>query len=182
MNARDIAKRYGMLSVDEVDLIQVCVGLFDPYYYELASNQPLIIVNIGANVGTSACAILEANPRAFVFSIDIKPCPEEQESLIACGLPHNQVVRLLGDSAEIGKSFPYDVDMVFIDGAHHDESVRGDIKAWIPKCKHIALFHDYHHPRYKDKPGVNLDAIVDEAMKEWGRLGEARYLVGFKRI
>lgn len=143
--------------------------------------QSPVIVNIGANIGTSSCAILEANPKVFVFSIDIKPYPEERDNAIDCGLNPTRIVRLLGDSAEIGIFFPYDPDMVFVDGAHHDEAVKGDIAAWIPKCKSIALFHDYRHPNYADKPGVNLDEIVDEAMKDWEQIGEARYLVAFRR-
>jgi precorrin-6B methylase 2 len=178
-----------MLSRDEIDLLQDCVREITPaVYYEYkgepvgdASLWPPVIVNIGANVGTSSCAILEANPGAFVFSIDVKPYPEERENIIACGLDPTRIVRLLGDSAEIGTFFPYRPDMVFVDGGHHDEAVRDDIEAWQSKCKSIMLFHDYHHPNYAEKPGVNLDEIVDKAMADWERIGEARYLVAFRR-
>lgn len=172
MNAKDIAQKYGMLSSDEVDLIQYCASRLP--------NNPLV-VNIGANVGTSSIAILEANPKAFIFSIDIKPHPEERENIIACGLDPKQVVRLLGDSSQMAP-FPYNADLVFVDGGHHDEAVRGDIEVWKPKCKRFMLFHDYHHPRYAAKPNVNLDSIVDEIMKDWQRVGEARYLVAFERV
>lgn len=172
MNSYDIAKKHGMLDADEIHLIKACALMLPP--------NPLI-VNIGANVGTSAIAMLENRPDAFIFSIDTRPCPEERENIIACGLDPSRVVRLLGDSAGIGRNFPYQPDLVFVDGAHHDEGVRGDIAAWLPKCKSIMLYHDYHHPRYAEKPGVHLDQIVDEAMAGWERIGEARYLVGFKR-
>lgn len=169
MNAKQLATKHEMLSHDEINLLQ-----------SVTPSGSITVVNIGANVGTSTCAILEANPNAFVFSIDRKPYPEERENVIACGLNPAHVVRLLGSSFEM-VHFPYEVDMVFVDGGHHDEAVKGDIDVWIPRCKQVALFHDYHHPVYRRKPNVNLDAIVDEAMKDWERIGEARYLVAFRR-
>jgi precorrin-6B methylase 2 len=141
-----------------------------------------VVVNIGANVGTSTCAILEANPNAFIFSIDIKTHLAERDNVLACGLPAENVVRLLGDSNEIGAFWPYDVDMVFVDGAHHDTAVRKDIELFKPHCKSIMLFHDYHHPNYAKKPGVNLDAIVDEMMADWEVVGQARYLIAFRNL
>ncbi len=178
MNAKDLADKYDMMSRDEIDLLQECVGLLSP---EGQWTSTLKVVNIGANIGTSSCAILEANPNAFVFSIDRKPYPEEKENIIACGQDPRRIVRLLGNSSEIGIHFPYNPDLVFVDGGHHDTAVIGDIEAWKPKCKSIMLYHDYHHPNYAKKPGVNLDTIVDAAMADWERIGEARYLVAFRR-
>lgn len=189
MNSKDLATKYGMLSHDEIDLIQKCVLSLEPLYVAhggamgkqpIVEEYPITVVNIGANIGTSTCAILEANPDAFVFSIDIKAWPEERENVIACNLNPARVVRLLGSSYEM-RHFPYEVDMVFVDGGHHDEAVIGDIEVWKPRCKQVMLFHDYHHPNYKDKPNVNLDEIVDREMADWQRIGEARYLVGFRR-
>lgn len=170
MNAYQLADKHGMLSRDEVDLIKHCVSLLP--------DEP-VIVNIGANVGTSTCAMLEANQEAFIFSIDPKPYPQERENLIACGLPADRVSRVLSKSQNV--AWPYEIDAVFVDGGHDDESVKGDITRWIPLTRHIALFHDYHHPNYAAKPGVHLDEIVDEAMKDWERIGEARYLVAFQK-
>lgn len=172
MNAHQLADLHKMLSRDEVDLIKQCIRLLP--------DKP-VVVNIGANVGTSTCAMLEANPNAFIFSIDIKPHLAERDNVLACGLDPSRVVRLLGDSKVIGRYFPVNPDLVFVDGGHTDEDVIGDVEVWIPKTKSIALFHDYHHPNYAKKPNANLDEIVDEAMKDWRRIGEARYLVGFER-
>lgn len=172
MNSYDLAKKYGMLDETEIHLLKACALMLPP--------NPLI-VNIGANVGTSTVAMLEERQDAFIFSIDPRPWPEERENIIACNLNPLKVARLLGDSAEIGLHFPYQPDLVFVDGDHTDKGVKGDIDAWVRKCRYVALYHDYHHPRYRDKPGVNLDSIVDEAMAGWERIGEARYLVGFRR-
>lgn len=216
MNAKQLADKYGMLSHDEIDLLQECVNMLQPTEMIVLNNvtedewkealnehrqalvanvdpiiianvqksaflQPITVVNIGASIGTSSCAILEANPNAFIFSIDVKPWPEERQHIIECGLNPKRIVRLLGSSSEIGKHFPYEADLVFVDGAHDDKGVIGDIEVWKPKCRSIMLFHDYHHPNYAKKPGVNLDNIVDAAMADWERIGEARYLVAFRR-
>lgn len=175
LTAHQLADQVGMLSRDEVDLIQKCVKMLGP--------KP-VCVNIGANVGTSALAILEAAYNAFVFSIDKRPCPEERENIVRAGLNPAHVVRVLGNSAAIGVNWPYPVDLLIVDGAHDDAGVKADIAAWIPRLvnfytdmkqrKAIALFHDYKHPNLP-----RLTGIVDEAMKDRERIGEARYMVAF---
>lgn len=169
MNAHDLAATYHMLSVDEVDLIQECVKSLPPN---------IIAVNIGANIGTSTCAILEANPVAKVYSIDRKEYPEERRNLIACGLNPDAVVRILGDSRRI--QFTEPIDLVFVDGGHDDETVNSDIDKFKPLCRHIMLFHDYDHPNYRGT-NTHLTQIVDRRMADWERIGQARYLVAFRR-
>ena len=172
MNSYDIAKQFKMLSVEEVDLLKKCAVMLP--------HNP-VIVNIGANVGTSSVAVLEARPDAVVFSIDINPNILERSNAEDCGIDASRIIRILQSSQEVGKSFPYQVDMTFVDGGHTDEDLTGDIYGWIPKTKYIAVYHDYHHPNYKTKPNVNLDAIIDEAMKDWCNIGKARYMVAFAR-
>lgn len=172
MNSYDIAEQFRMLSVEEVDLLKKCAAML-----------PLnpVIVNIGANVGTSSVAVLETRPDAIVFSIDINPNIPERSNAERCGIDASRIIRILQPSQEVGRSFPHQVDMVFIDGGHTDEDLTGDIEGWLPKTKYIAVYHDYHHPNYKSKPNVNLDKIVDEAMKDWHKIGEARYMIAFAR-
>jgi hypothetical protein len=125
--------------------------------------------------------MLEANSQAFIFSCDKKPCLKEREHLEECGLPANQVVRILGDSTEIDSMWPYQVDMVFVDGSHTIEDVTKDCENWKPFTRHFMLFHDYNHPNYV-KDGVNLfDETEDRLMKDWQQVGQARYLVAFER-
>lgn len=173
MNAKQLAKQYGMLSPEEVDLIQRCKLPADA-----------IVINIGANVGTSTIAILEINPNAYVYSVDKRECQEEFDNIKRCELSTDNVERLLGDSTQMDFSFiPY-VDLAFIDGGHDDNAVLSDIANIKPLVRvgGYMLFHDYHHPNYRDKPDVNLDDIVDKAMLDWRRVGEARYLVAFQRM
>ena len=173
MNAYELAKKYRMLSVDEVDLIKKCVS-------KIPSTPA--IVNIGAKVGTSVCAMLEANRSCFIFSCDKKPCPEERENLIKCGLPANQVLRILGDSTQIFQRWPgYEVDMVFIDGSHTIEDVTKDAENWRPFTRQFMLVHDFGHPNYT-KNGVNLyDETVSRIMSDWKVVGQARYLIAYER-
>lgn len=168
MNATQLAQQVGMLSVDEVELIHKCVKA-------LPANP--VIVNIGANVGTSAIAMLEVRPDAFIFSLDKRPCPEEQVNLAQFKLEPRRVVRVLGDSSRIGVFWPYSVDLVFVDGAHDDEGVKADIRAWRDKVKPggFMLFHDYNHPNLP-----NLSPIVDAAMAGCKVVGKARFLIGFE--
>lgn len=159
----------GMMSIGEVALLKITIA-------QLPRNP--VIVNIGAGEGTSALAMLESRPDAFIFSIDKKRREEEAIALQKAGkLKLNRVWRIMGDSSRVGKHWPFEIDAVFIDGAHHDEAVRADIAAWVPKVKRngIIYFHDYNHPNV---PG--LTKIVDKAMKSRQMLGTSRYLVAFR--
>lgn len=172
MTSYELAKKHRMLSAKEIDLIKACVAKIRTIP---------VIVNIGANVGTSVCAMLEANRKCYILSCDKKACPEERENLLKCGLPANQVLRILGDSTEIFKRWPYKVDMVFIDGSHTIEDVTADIENWKLHTRQLILVHDYNHPNYFHN-GENLyDQTVDELMADWKRAGQARYLVAFER-
>lgn len=104
-----------------------------------------VIVQIGAERGTSTLAILEARTDAFIFSIDKGVCEREFENLRKAELPWKRVVRLLGRSQDIGVHWPFRVDMVFVDGDHSEEGVRGDITVWLGKIvrEGIIAFHDY---------------------------------------
>ena len=159
----------GMMSEAEVVLLQDVARALPP--------APLV-VNIGAGVGTSTAAVLEVRPDAFIWSIDPKVEPREAESLKKTGLLDLQrCFRVLAKSQNL-ENFPHPVDLCFVDGAHSDDPVREDIKVWLPKVKvgGYILFHDYNHTL----PG--LTAIVDDMMADHVRVGEARFLVAFRKV
>jgi len=168
ITSEDLARTYGMMIVEEVQVLKECV--------DMLPEKP-IIVNIGAGVGTSAAAILETRPNAFIFSVDKDRAPEEQVNLVKCGLNPHRCVRLLGRSQAIGLHFPIAIDLLFVDGAHYDEAVKNDILMWLPKVADggIAVFHDYKHPNV---PG--LTTIVDEAMSKYPVIGQHRFLIAYK--
>ena len=140
MNSYTLAKKYGMMSKEEVSLLKACT---------MQLTRKPVIVNIGAGFGTSVAAVLEERPEAFIFSVDKLPKKEEEENLIACGLNANRCVRLLGLSWNIGLYFPYDVELLFVDGSHEESSVRKDVAIWLPKVisNGFVLFHDYKHKK-----------------------------------
>ena len=166
-----LAKVHGMMSSGEVDLLHQC-----------AEKLPLepICVNIGAGFGTSALAILEKKPGAFIFSVDTREQKAEKQNVQKAGFSAWQVVRVLGNSGYVGIHWPYDdIDLLFVDGAHDNASVTRDIQAWVPKVTKggVILFHDYKHRNLPD-----LTGIVDRAMRDYQYIGENRYLVAFQKL
>ncbi len=100
-----------------------------------------IIIQIGAYIGVSTIAMLEARPDAYIFSIDVKPCMQEKANVSEAGLDVNRVVRVLGDASQI--DWPLKVDMLFVDGNHYYEAVKADCEAWLKKVNGLVVFHDY---------------------------------------
>jgi predicted O-methyltransferase YrrM len=134
-----------------------------------------VFVNIGAGAGTSTFALLEGNPNAIVFSVDIRADehPEytnehlrlKEELEAGCEFPKH-VIRIWGDSRIIGKAWPYKVDLIFVDGGHDYAEVVSDIEAWADKVVEggIIAFHDYGlklTDNSEQWPGVR------QAVNEW---------------
>lgn len=166
--SEDLCKQHGMLIVQEAQILKDCVRELPEFP---------VIINIGAGVGTSAVAMLEERPDAFVFSVDINPVPLERTSLRVCNVEPNRCVRLLGKSWHVGEYFPFAVDMVFVDGDHGNYAVERDINTWIPKIKDngIAAFHDYKHPNVPE-----LTNVVNDKMAKHEVIAEHRYLIAYK--
>jgi predicted O-methyltransferase YrrM len=157
-----------MLIWEEALILKECAKTLPP--------EPLII-NIGAGAGTGVVAVLEERPDAFVFSIDKEEAKLERTSIQVCGLDPCRCVRLLGRSWDVGKHFPFRVDLVFVDGDHGNIPVKKDIEAWLPKVYPggIIAFHDYNHDKV---PG--LTDVVDTYMKGFEVIGKHRYLIAYR--
>lgn len=168
MNAHDLAEKHGMLSGDEVDLLQECAMLLpsDP-----------VIINMGAGVGTSAVAFLEIRPDCFIFSIDRKIVPAEADAINEANLDASRCLRVLTNTGHAGKNWPFRVDLIFGDAAHHLDGVREEVSRWRPRMKNngIYIFHDYGHPNI---PG--LKELIDDLMSDCNVLGTARYMIAFE--
>lgn len=165
---KDICEKHCLLMWPEAQILKKCAAMLpaDP-----------IIINIGAGAGTSAIAMLEERPDAFVFSVDHIPEPLELENLLACGVDPTRCVRLLGISWDIGRNFPYPVHMVFVDGAHYSEAVEQDIATWLPRILPggIMAFHDYKNPNVPE-----LAVIVNSFMDGNKIIDEHRYMIAFE--
>lgn len=138
-----------------------------------------VIIQIGAYIGASTVAMMQARNDAFIFSIDIKPHHEEQQSISERGLK-GQCLRVLGDSVEIGQFWPIAADMVFIDGDHRYEAVVKDIDTWQDKVKRsgILVFHDYI-PNPQPPIKGNVARAVDEKIHKHA-LVKVERLIAFR--
>jgi predicted O-methyltransferase YrrM len=140
-----------------------------------------VIVNIGAADGISTIAFLEARPDAFIFSVDIEPCQQEFDHLRECGQDVTQVVRLLGRSEQVGLHFPYQCDLLFVDGGHFNAA--NDIDTWLSTVMPggVIAFHDFIPPEdmQENNPGSvwhDVHAKIDMDTK----IGEVDRLIAFR--
>lgn len=138
-----------------------------------------VIVNIGAWIGVSTCTFLEARPDCLIYSVDVDPCVAEFENAQQFGLDASRIIRLQGDSKEIGQYFPYEADMVFVDGDHWNAA--GDIAAWRDKIKRdgIMAFHDWQRVCAPNNPG-DVYAQVNKGMKGFERIAQVERLIAFR--
>lgn len=121
-----------------------------------------ILVNIGAAAGVSTLAMLEAKPKATIYSCEIDLGAGELVQIERAGLDVSRVIRL-GESARAGYDFEGEVDFIFVDGGHSSDQVMRDIDAWLPHLKigHVIAFHDYNNPDFPTvKEGV--DDVIDD--------------------
>jgi predicted O-methyltransferase YrrM len=165
----------GYLTREEVDFLK-----------ELAANLKAknpVIVNIGAGAGTSGMAFAEARPDADLYTIDIRPSGPlgglegERNSFDLAGLAHP--FQILGDSKEVADTWQLKIDMLFIDGDHTKEGIRGDILGWLPFVKRygIIAFHDYNQTKWSE-----VKPAVDDLMGEYYEAGEVNRIKAFKKL
>ena len=167
ITSKDLCEQHGMLIWPEAQILKKCVAM-------LPENP--VIINIGAGAGTSAVAMLEERPDAFVFSVDKEPAPLERISINACGVDFTRCVRLLGKSWYVGRHFPYMVNMVFVDGDHGAKAVEQDTITWLPKVRigGIMAFHDYKHRNVPE-----LTDVINSFMSPYAVIAEHRYLIAY---
>ena len=140
-----------------------------------------VIVQIGAERGTSTLAIREVMPYAKFYSIDIGETVGETENLKRAAL--NPVVRLVGKS----QGMDWDngeIDFLFIDGDHRYEGVKGDIETWVPRVRDggIVAFHDYIEPPIPQHIKGRVYYAVEEKRADIGKeIMRAERLLVFKK-
>lgn len=173
--AHDLADWLGYLTREEVDILKKLST-------DIKSKNP-VIVNIGAGAGTSGLAFAEARPDADLYTIDIsKGGPLgglESERNAFKDADRMIPTQLLGDSKEVGEDWSLPIDLLFVDGDHSSEGVRGDIESWLPHVKRYGLivFHDYENTKW----GA-VKKIVDELMSEYTDAGSANRIKAFKKL
>jgi FkbM family methyltransferase len=142
--SEDLQRAFGFLLPVEVPVLKHLAMLCPP--------NP-IVINIGAGVGTSAMAFLEARDDLIIYTVDMQErghplggLENERTALADAGLfPSERHHQIHGDSAVVGKTWDKGaVDLVFVDGDHTTEGVEKDIFAWLPNIRPggIIAFHD----------------------------------------
>jgi predicted O-methyltransferase YrrM len=124
-------------------------------------HSPPIVVNIGAADGISTIAFLEGCPTATIYSVDVEPCEREFENAARCGVDAGRIRRVLGRSEAIGRTFPYLVDLLFVDGGHFNAG--NDLDTWGDKVKAggVIALHDFIAPPCPpNNPGTVHDDVV----------------------
>ena len=128
-----------------------------------------VVVNIGAGVGTSGLAFMEARDDLTLYTVDISPSSpvgglqNERIALANAGMGeqerHHQI---LGDSRTVPWVHGL-VDMVLVDG---DKEYDRDVPIWRPRIRKggIMAFHDYGGPDWGE-----LRLIIDRAMAGYQR-------------
>lgn len=161
----------------------------EAFLQSLASTLPeeCRIINVGGAAGTSTAAIMRGVKHldlAFVLSIDIKPCPEEIETLKAQRLPFAEPYfkQSVGDSLDVADKLKGKVepDMVFVDGSHSYEGVYLDLIAYSELLKPGGLLvcHDYEDSRQE-----GVTSAINEWRKEndWLVIGRVLYTIAFMK-
>jgi len=144
--------------VTDVELIKKIVRLLP---------EKPVCINIGAGMGTSSLAMIEARVDSHVFSIDIEKCPEETQALIDSGIPfRTRYLFIQGQSQKVGKWITKEwADFVFIDGDHEYEACYEDAIVWygVLKTGGYMAFHDYESN--VGKIGQQVKRAVDNAIR-----------------
>lgn len=156
--AMHLAETLGYLSADEVRFLRLLAR-------SIEKRSP-VIVNIGAGAGTSGLAFREARPDADLTTIDIRALGPlgglegERNAFDIANLryPH----QILGDSKAIAEKWKKPVDLLFVDGDHSEDGIRGDINGWLPHVVEdgIIAMHDYEGSEWDG----NVKPVTDELL------------------
>ena len=136
-----------------------------------------IIIEIGSHVGVTANTFLGGNRK--VYAIDPwhwdSPTYDERDTLMKhnrelgggktifkifcenCGKNlFKNIFPIRAYSDEVAAIFPFEADLIYVDGAHDKESVIKDIELWWPKLKTNGIMCGDDYNGYDVKEVVDL--------------------------
>lgn len=142
------SEAFGFLFLEEVAALK-----------ELARGLPPnpVGLNVGAGVGTSALALLEAREDLFLYTVDIEGgvsptggLGNERLALEKGGIDKDRYHQMHDDSIELAKVWPNNhevhlLDFIFIDGEHDPSYVAEEGPLWWANLKPggVIALHDY---------------------------------------
>lgn len=155
--AHKLAASRMFLTKEDVDDIIMLVNMLD--------DEP-IVADLGAGSGTTALAVLQTKPKAWVTSLDISKDNLfwAEANLYGFGIDTSNYKTVLGDAAKIPESIE-SVDLLLHDADHSEKAVKQDLHAWLMTCLvkgSLLWVHDYlPMPGAEEAyPGVKL--VCDE--------------------
>lgn len=173
-NAKYLGRASGYMQPEEIDYLKELVR-------SLPDNPR--VVNIGAGRGSSGMAMAESRPDVHITTIDI--CQSgpigslDSEKNAFSATSYKVPDEILGDSKDVGKKWDRGMlDLIFVDGDHSRNGVRGDIEAWMGfvKPSGIIVFHDCDDPGFPE-----VRKAVDELIAPFHKLiGQTHYTVAFR--
>ncbi len=120
------------------------------------NGEPGVAVEVGSRRGHWAQGLMKHTKKTQLFCVDpwggrvgrgnlavwLKRCKDEI---------FQRCHPLLGTSLDWSRFFPYQVDLLFIDGLHDAKSVTLDLERWAPRMNPGGLIigHDYNQPDVK---------------------------------
>jgi len=164
--AIELSNAFGYLTEKEVLGIKGLVITLPP--------APLII-NIGAGAGTSSVAMLETRSDVSVCTIDVNQdgalgsLQGELNALVGIDI-QGRHYQILQDSKTVSAgnvrllTGTDKINMVFVDGDHSREGVRGDIDTWLPRITPggIIAFDDYGDNEHDNVEWPEVKIAIDE--------------------
>lgn len=171
---------------------------FPRFYTDMVNKFPngSKFVEVGTYSGKSLAYLLveaiNADKKFEVTAVDSYTFRDEQtnenimDALIRNLEPLDYQIDIIKEQSWNAADFFEDgsVDFVFLDADHTEESVRKDVRAWLPKIKPggIIAGHDYCHPRWYDNDHPGVAKVVHET---FGTDWDKEYLdekVWFKQV
>lgn len=133
-----------------------------------------VICELGSEAGQSASLFCYGSlPTVTIQCVDLFPDDMAQNhthNLVEAGFGTRNIIRWKGDSAEIGKQWTGDIDLLFVDADHSYAGVKRDIAAWIPhvRVNGFVLFHDCACTTNLNPHPLHYE--VQQAVNEWFQL------------
>lgn len=140
-----------------------------------------VIVNIGIYRYATMYCLRAGAPEAVLWGVDIKKPPPPPDKQLK---PHVVVA----NSQKYHTKFNDEIHLLFIDGDHRYQAVKGDIEGWAPKVVPggVIAFHDYaptpyHLQLLPELEGVRRAIEEWQETAQWQRLKASGSLAGFRR-
>lgn len=156
----------------ELEALQIPSLCFSEQYEALYNSvvnlkEGSIVVELGCFCGAGTYVMAKANPNIKIFAIDcfkegFDAQPFSGNFAYNCfnanvlSKFHN-VFLFKTTTEKAAKMFDKEIDFLYIDAAHDYESVKQDIKDWLPKVKSGCAigFDDYHNEYFEVKKAVD---------------------------